>query len=120
MNLSQVTIDLQQEPEDNSEPRLRAEESRLVRIVEALQEVQSSKAWSSLKTEVFDNLVNVLEKGIKNEAKKEDPSPLKLNRLAGEVKWAERFSDLSKLENQYRGQLTNIRQQLHGKSDNQC
>lgn len=117
MNLSQVTIEIQEDSQQDIQPKLRAEESRLVRIVEALQEVQSTKAWSSLKTEVFDNLVNVLEKDIKNEAKKEDPSPLKLNRLSGELRWAERFSDLSKLENQYRIQLTGVRTQLHGKTD---
>lgn len=116
MNLSQVTIAIEEQPQDNS-PKLRTEESRLVRIVEALQEVQSSKAWSTLKTEVFDNLVNVLEKDLKTEAEKPDPNTNKLNRIAGEMKWTRRYSDLSKFENEKRVELQNIRIQLHGKTD---
>lgn len=116
MNLSQVQVDLEPEVPDNA-PRLNAEEARLLRIIEALQQVQQIKAWSSLKTEVFDNLVNVLDKELKSEAKKEDVDPRKLNRLAGEIKWAERFSDLSKLENTYKVQLQNVRKQLYGKTD---
>ena len=113
MNNSQIIADLQPESEDIS-PRLRIEEARLVRIIEALQEVRETKAWSSLKNEVFDPLVNVLERELRTEAKKDEPNPLKLNRLSGELKWAERFSDLYKLEQTYMVQLQNVRKQLHG------
>lgn len=116
MNLSQVKIDLQGDQEDNN-PRFQAEEARLVRIVEALQEVQQMKAWGVLREEVFDNMVNVLERDLKTEAEKSDPDPKKLNRIAGEMKWARRFSDLSKYENEKRVELQNIRIQLHGKSE---
>lgn len=115
MNNSQVSIELHPEPSQDLTPRYRAEEARLLRIVEAIQGIQQTKEWSSLKTEVFDNLVNVLEKELRTEAKKDEPSTLKLTRLSGELKWAERFSDLSKLENSYWAQLQNVRQQLHGK-----
>ncbi len=110
MNLSQVTVDLREE-DNNKEviPKLKAEEARLVRIIEALQRIKGTKEWSTLKTEVFDNLVNVLEKDISTEAKKEDPSPMKLNRLTGELKWASKYSDLNKLEEQYRVQLQGVR-----------
>lgn len=96
---------------------LRNEESRLVRIIESLQEVQKTKAWSSLKAEIFDNLVNVLEKSLKTEAEKEDPSTNKLNRISGELKWAKKFSDLTKFENEKRVELKNIRQHLSGEID---
>lgn len=115
MNNSQVLTDSQPEPSDDIAPKLRAEEARLLRIVEAIQGVQQTKEWSSLKTEVFDNLVNVLEKELRTEAKKDEPSPFKLNRISGELKWAERFSDFNKLENDYRVQLQNVRLRLHGK-----
>lgn len=115
MNNSQVISDFKPQRNEEIAPRLRAEEARILRIVEAAQGIQSSREWSTLKTEVFDNLVNVLEKELRNEARKDEPSTLKLNRLSGELKWAERFSDLGKLENSYRVQLQNIRQQLNGK-----
>ena len=117
MNNSQVFIDLKPESNEDVATKLRVEEARVLRIIEALDGIQDSKEWSSLKTEVFDNLVNVLEKELRTEAKKDEPSPLKLNRLSGELKWAERFADLNKLANSYRVQLKNIRQQLHGKTE---
>lgn len=118
MNLSQVQVDLAEEKPEDLKPKLQAEEARLVRIIEALQGIAQTKEWSTLKTEVFDNLVNVLEKDLKYEAKKESPEPTKLNRLAGELKWAEKYSDLLKLENIYRVQLQNIRLRQNGKTDN--
>lgn len=116
MNLSQVQVDFQQEAPPDLEPQLRSEEARVVRILAAVQELQSSKAWSTLKIEVFDSLVNVLEKDLKNEAKKVDADPKKLNRIAGELKWAEKYSDLQKFENDYKVQLQNVRFKLHGKT----
>lgn len=116
MNLGQVRVDLEEVPEDIS-PKLQAEEARLIKLIEAIQQVQSSKGWSTLKTEVFDNLVNVLEKDLKAEARKELPEIHKLAKLNGELKWAERYSDLTKLEQMYRTQLQNVRKQLHGKTE---
>lgn len=118
MNNSKIVLDYTDDtPEKEMLPKLRAEESRLVRIIEAIQEVQQTKAWSTLKTEVFDNLVNVLEKDLRTEAEKPDPDPKKLNRLSGEIKWARRYSDLQKYENEKRVELQNIRINLHGKSE---
>lgn len=117
MNNSQVISDFKPEHSDESAPRLRAEEARLLRIVEALQAVNGSKEWSSLKTEVFDNLVNVLEKDLRTEAEKTDPNPSKLNRIMGKLEWARRYSDLHKFENEKRVELQNVRQQLYGKTE---
>lgn len=111
MNLAQIQL----ENESSVGERYTAEEARLVRIIEAIQGIQSSKEWSTLKTEVFENLVNLLEKDLKNEAKKEDPDPKKLNRLSGELKWAEKYADLDKLEASYRTLLTSVRIKLNGK-----
>lgn len=120
MNLSQVQVSLEDtkpELQENVKTKLQAEESRLLKIIEALQGISQSKEWSTLKTEVFDNLVNVLDKELRTEAKKNDPDPKKLNRLSGELKWAERYSDMQRLENSYRVQLQNVRLQLYGKSE---
>jgi hypothetical protein len=121
MNLSQVQGDSLEDlggaPQTEIIPRLQAEESRLVRIIEAIQAVQQTKGWSTLKIEVFDNLVNVLEKDLRTEARKTDTDTNKLNRISGELAWAEKFSDLGKLESTYRFQLQNVRKQLHGKSE---
>lgn len=110
MNNASLSLDdYSDQPKEDVRERLRSEESRLLRIIEALQSVQQTKEWSTLKNEVFDTLVNTLEKELRVEARKDDPAPAKLTRLNGELKWAEKFSDLTKLENKYRVELQNIR-----------
>lgn len=116
MNNSSIRVSLNEDfNKEEVEQRYKTEEARLIRIIEAIQGLTRSKEWSTLKTEVFENLATVLEKDIKTEARKEDPEPKKLNRLSGELKWAEKFADLDKLENFYRLQLLNVRKQSNGK-----
>lgn len=117
MNLSQVNVKLEEEEPSDKVPQLRKEEARLLRIIEAVETIEASKEWGSLKTEVFDGLVTSLEKDLNYEAKKEIPDSLKLNRLAGRLEWASKYADLSKLGGTYRVQLQRIRLQLYGKTE---
>lgn len=105
---------LQTEPEPvfDPKPQLRAEESKMVRIIEAVQEIEESDAWSSLKQTVFDHLLDTLEKELKEEARKPNPDTNRLNRIAGQMEWAEKYVDLSKLALRYRNQLQAIRTTL--------
>lgn len=89
-------------------------EREVAMTIENLQVIHQTREWSSLKGLVFDSLRGNLEKQLLLESKKQNPDTQKLNRLAGELKWAERFSDLSKWENELRVELKNIKQQLHG------
>ncbi len=98
-------------------PRIREEEAKTLRIVEAIQAVEGSAAWRTLKDELFDGLVNVLERELKTEARKEDADVRKLNRLSGQLEWADKYADLTKLSNRYMQQLSNIRLKLNGKND---
>ena len=114
--LAMETVSLSEEPRDNK-PQLREREATLVRILTALKRIAETEDWSTLKNEVFDSLVNTLERDIKNEAKKELPDTNKLNRLAGQLMWAEKYADLTKLAEKYRTELTGIKLQLYGKSE---
>lgn len=107
-----LTLD---EPTDNTE-KLQIRESELIMILEAIRKISESDEWSTLKIHVFDGLTEALTREIHNEARKENPDTLKLNRLAGQLKWAEKFSDLSKLDQGYRLELTQIRKLLYGKT----
>ena len=69
---------------------LREEEAKTIRIIEALQGIQNTKEWRTLKKEIFDGFMLSLEREIKSEATSENPDPQKLNRLSGTLKWAER------------------------------
>jgi hypothetical protein len=96
---------------------LREREQKLIHIIEDIKGISESQAWRSLKTEVFDGLVTTLEKELREEAKKDTPDTLKLNRLAGQLKWAEKYSDFDKLANIFRVELNGIRTMLYGKTD---
>lgn len=116
MNNSKFAIDsvsLELEPQDNLDGH-KEREQRLVKCIEALREVQNTKAWSSLKETLFDDIPNDLNRQISSEAKKLNPDIQKLNRLSGELKWAERFSDLKKLEQSFAVELQSVRQKLYG------
>lgn len=89
-------------------------ETKLLKTVAAIQEILKTKEWSTLKELEFDGLKSNLERQILVEAKQTNPDSNKLNRLAGELKWAERFSDFKKWEQALRVELTNVRQNLHG------
>jgi hypothetical protein len=118
MNNSKFALDslpLKQDEAEEIKPQLVEREAKVVRIIEAIQGISASKHWSTLKTELFDDLPKMLRKEILSEGRKEDPSPTKLNRLSGELKWAEKYADLSKLEATQRVELQRIRMQLHGK-----
>lgn len=84
-------------------------EGTLLTIIEAIQQVKKTKGWAVLGDMVFDSLAENLEKELQKEAKKQTPDTLVLNRLAGQLLWAEKYADLDKLETAYRNELTNLR-----------
>ena len=119
MNNSKLAIDsipLTIEIHQPNTEYLQKREGELVKIIDALQGIASSQELSSLKDLVFDSKVSTLERDISTEARKERPDVLRLNRLTGELKWAERYCDLTKLSDSYRVELSNVRKQLHGKT----
>ena len=119
MNNSKLAIEsvhLVNEETRDIKPILREREGKLVKILDAIRGVMDTVEWTTLKEEIFDDLSTTLEKQISIEARKETPDTLKLNRLAGQLKWAEKFSDFKKLEQVFRTELNNIRQQLYGKT----
>lgn len=104
---------LEEQVADNK-PYMRKREETVLKIIEAIRKVEATQEWSTLKTEVFDSLVVTLEKELRDEAKKENPDAFKLNRLAGQLKWAEKYSELPKLENFFKVELIGLRKQLYG------
>ena len=107
----------QEEPSQQIQEKVNEREAALVRKIEAVQRIRQSADWSSLKTEEFDNLTARLEREMLAEAKNEHPDTNKLNRLAGEMKWSSRFSNLEVWEKEMRGELQAIRQRKHGNND---
>lgn len=108
---------LQIEEPINRTPLLQEKEGELVTIISAIDGIQKSKEWSTLKTKVFNGLTDSLTKDLLNESRKTTPDLLRLSKLSGELKWAERFSDLEKFKEEKRLELTNIRKLLYGKAE---
>ena len=122
MNNSRLVLDsmslTQEEPHlEERQVALRTRESELTRIIKALDEVEGSEAWSSLKTDVFEPLRDNLEKKIFQEATKEKPDISVLNALKGEWQWAKRFADLSVYRNEKRVELISVRKSLYGTNE---
>ena len=115
--LASESISISEEPRADNKPLLREREGRIVRIITSIKRISETEEWSTLKTEVFDGLVDTLERDLKTEAKRETPDTNKLNRLSGQLVWAERYADLHKLENKYRVELQGIRLQLYGNTE---
>lgn len=113
MNNSQFSLErfLSDEPQDRS-PWLKEREATLVRLIETLRRVAQSEDWSSLKKELFDGVVETLEKQQKSEAEKDKPDPLALAKINGQLVWARKYSDLAKLADAFMPELKNIRAQL--------
>lgn len=97
-------------------PQLREEESKLVKIIEALATIADSKEWSTLKNTVFDGVVETLDKQLKNEASKDDPDKMVLAKINGQLVWARKYADLESLAGVFRLQLTQVRTLLYGKT----
>lgn len=117
MNNSKLASDSLSPSNERNEDRtpfLQDQEAKTIKIIDAIHGVSESLQWSTLKTELFSDLPLSLKKDLLAEAKKDSPDVLKLNRLAGQLMWAEKYADLEKLENVYKTKLIGIRKNLHG------
>lgn len=106
--------------EDNSEKQneiLRQREEELTKVISALEKIEQSAEWSSLKKHVFDGLKNSLEKDIFSEATKKQPSVETLSYLTGKWEWAKRFANLTSYRDEKRAELTSVRKSMHGKKE---
>lgn len=114
MNNSKLTIE--QFNLDNQEidrtPWLKEREGTLVKLVETLRRVAQSEDWSSLQKELFDGVVEALERQQKSEAEKDKPDSMVLAKINGQLVWARKYSDLKKLSDIFMEELKGVRKQL--------
>lgn len=89
---------------------IRERDAHLVRLIEAITEVQSTSAWSTLKEE-FDGEIAKLNRFLLAEAKKKDIDTAEQYRLQGRIESAKRFS-LEKLFEDAMTERDTIRRKL--------
>lgn len=87
--------------------KLREEETRLTKIIEALVSLDKSKEWSTLKELVYDVSVLSVERQILNICLNKEIDLNALYKLQGEWAWAKQHSDTNRF-------ITTLKQQLEG------
>lgn len=112
MNNSKIAFDNLEKETDRTSV-LEKERGRLARIVEAINGVESSDEWQKLKSLVFNNVLETLEKQLKDEASKLELNAPEIYRLQGQLLWARKYLDLKEFVRWYKYQLENINNQIN-------
>lgn len=112
MNNSKIVLDDMSlsldEPVDTTE-HFREKESELVRIIEAIERIDKSDEWSTLKSLIFSQTVSSLEKRLRAESESDVIHDSNIYRLQGQLIWARKYADLHRLAESYRTELSNIK-----------
>jgi len=108
MNNSKFVIDnaLADAPVVDMMPQIRQRETELVAILEAIKAIKASEYWQTLQDKVFSKDLIKLTSKLRTER-----DNIEMYRLQGQVTWAEKYS-LTSLEELYRNELINLRNQL--------
>lgn len=95
-------------PEERLE-HLRVRDSQLVRMIESLDALIKSQEWRTLKEDLFDGVLDSIDKRVRQENEKPELSLPELYRLQGEKRWAKKFSRLELLRESLHQELIKIR-----------
>ncbi len=101
--------------EEDFDPKsaLRERESKLVRMINAIDGVSESADWNILKAELFEPVSLSLEHKLMTEVKAEEINEPEIYRLQGQLVWARKYSKLEDLREVFKVELTNIKKQTN-------
>lgn len=99
-------------------PNLRSEEEKLIKIIQAIDAVAASPEWQILKLNVFDGVVDSLERQKAIETSKQPINVDKVHSLNGQLAWAKKYSNFTTLSEAYRLRLREIKEKLNAKTRN--
>lgn len=112
MNNSKIVRDNLEDVPDRVES-LKKQQGELAQVIEAIHAVESSEDWQKLKRLVLDGVISTLERQLQREAKKDQVDTTSLYRLQGQLVWARKYADLSKLAEFFRTQMDNLKNQIN-------
>lgn len=92
--------------------KLREEQSRLIKIIEAFADLENQTAWQTIKEMVFTPGLQVIERQILSVTLSKEIDSNKLYRLQGEWANLKQFCDPDRLTGQLKIQLENIKNKL--------
>lgn len=102
-----------EETEDTSRSSLlEKQKGELTQIIEAIHRIEATKDWQKLKRLVLDGVTTTLERQLANAASAKEVDTPELYRLQGQLVWARKYTDLTKLADFFRQQLEHIKNQL--------
>lgn len=93
-------------------PLLRERQSKIAKIVRALEGVKENEDWKVLEEELFSDTVELIERLIQIESQKKDINSPEIYRLQGQLIWAKKYAKLEKLIEGFKVELKNIKKQL--------
>lgn len=110
MNNSMVSVEMNSDDrrDKDKEPYLRARQTELTEIIEAIDNIKASSYWKILQTKIFDDVARSLQSKIRSET-----NTTELFRLQGQLGWADKFCDFNKLAKVYRLELEKVNKQLN-------
>ena len=97
---------------DENKALLRVEQTRLLKIIDALSKLDKGKEWESLKEEVYEKSLNAIERQMLNECLSQTINTDKLYKLQGEWVWAKQFTDVDRYVDTLKRQLEQIKKKL--------
>ena len=109
--IAQLNVLEDEKPQD-IKPQLREREGKLVKIIEALGQVEAADEWQTLRELYLDGLVEGLERRLATEANAREVNLPELYRLQGQLIGAKRYN-LEELRKNFKVELQNIRKQIN-------
>lgn len=91
---------------------LRAKQTELIRLTDAVAKLSKSEEWATLKEIVFDKSVASIERQLLSEALTKKIDTDKLYKLQGEWAWAKQYSDMDRFGDTLKNQLEDIKLRL--------
>lgn len=92
---------------------LRAKESELILIIEAIEDIAGNQSWKVLKEKIFDGVVEGLKRQRDHEVEKKPLNGPMIHSINGQLAWAKKYSDFETLADIYKLELQNVRKLLN-------
>ena len=97
---------------DEIKKLLREKQTELINIISALDKLEQSKEWQTIKELVFNKSLLAIERQIQNEALAIKIDTDKLYKLQGEWAWSKQYVDTARFISTLKKQLEDIKLKL--------
>lgn len=116
MNNSQIAHDPRATEDTTPQVDTTERKSFLIRMIEAIGKISESREWNVLKKEIFDGVVETLERRLIAETKKPKIDEPEIYRLQGQLGWARKYSKIEDLQKVFKVELENLTKRTNANS----